>query len=179
MVLRTLQTLGPLHGYDIARRIEQTSGNLLTVNYGPLYPALLNLEQEGYIASEWGQSDNNRRTEYHKLTRGGRKLDQEARDWEQTQPFLRVLALGAQPRDVLRLVLGEGLTVALAGILAGLAAALGLTRLMSSLLFGVSASDPVTFVVTSVALLLVALAACYMAARRAMKVDPMIALRYE
>lgn len=89
------------------------------------------------------------------------------------------MALGAQPRDVLRLVLGEGLTVGLAGILVGLAAALGLTRLMSSLLFGVSASDPVTFVVTSVALLLVALAACYMPGRRAMKVDPMIALRYE
>ncbi|HEV2299207.1 MAG TPA: ABC transporter permease [Candidatus Acidoferrales bacterium] len=89
------------------------------------------------------------------------------------------LALGAQPRDVLRLVLGEGLTVALVGILVGLAAALGLTRLMSSLLFGVSASDPVTFLITTVVLLLVALIACYMPARRAMRVDPMIALRYE
>ena len=89
------------------------------------------------------------------------------------------LALGAQPHDVLRLVLGEGLTVALTGIVAGLASALGLTRLMSSLLFGVSALDPVTFVGTSVMLLLVALAACYIPARRAMRVDPMVALRYE
>lgn len=89
------------------------------------------------------------------------------------------LALGAQPHDVLRLALGEGLTAALAGIGIGLASALGLTRLMTSLLFGVSASDPVTFVVTSVALLLVALAACYMPARRAMRVDPIVALRYE
>ena len=89
------------------------------------------------------------------------------------------LALGAQPRDVLRLVLGEGLVVALAGILIGLAAALGLVRLMTSLLFGVSASDPVTFAVTSIGLLLVALGACYIPARRAMKVNPMVALRYE
>ncbi len=83
MVLKTLETLGPLHGYGIARRIEQTSGDLLSVNYGTLYPALLKLEQEGYIASEWGVSNNNRRAKYYKLTRAGRKqLLSEARDWE-------------------------------------------------------------------------------------------------
>src|SRR6267154_536675 len=72
MVLKTLQALGPLHGYGIARRIEQTSGDLLAVNYGTLYPALLKLEQEGYISSEWGTSDNNRKAKYYKLTRAGR-----------------------------------------------------------------------------------------------------------
>ncbi|MBV9499562.1 MAG: PadR family transcriptional regulator [Acidobacteriaceae bacterium] len=85
MVLKTIETMGPLHGYGIARRIEQTSGNLLSLNYGTLYPALLKLEQEGSIASDWGVSDNNRRAKFYKLTRAGRKqLEKEARDWEQT-----------------------------------------------------------------------------------------------
>jgi PadR family transcriptional regulator len=85
MVLKTLETMGPLHGYGIARRIEQTSGNLLSLNYGTLYPALLKLEQEGYISSEWGVSDNNRRAKYYKLTKAGRKqLAREAQDWKQT-----------------------------------------------------------------------------------------------
>jgi PadR family transcriptional regulator, regulatory protein PadR len=85
MILKTLEALGPLHGYGIARRIEQTSGNRLAVNYGTIYPALIKLEQEGYITSEWGQSDNNRRAKYYKLTRAGTKqLQKEARDWEQT-----------------------------------------------------------------------------------------------
>jgi PadR family transcriptional regulator len=89
MVLKTLEALGPLHGYGIARRIEQTSGDLLSVNYGTLYPALLKLEQEGYIASEWGVSDNNRKAKYYKLTRAGRKqLEREARDWQQTTAIL-------------------------------------------------------------------------------------------
>jgi PadR family transcriptional regulator, regulatory protein PadR len=99
MVLKTLDTLGPLHGYGIARRIEQTSGDLLSVNYGTLYPALLKLEQEGYISSEWGMSDNNRKAKYYKLTRGGRKqLEREAREWEQTTAILaRFLAPGEEP----------------------------------------------------------------------------------
>ncbi len=85
MVLKTLQSMGPLHGYGIARRVEQTSGDLLSVNYGTLYPALLKLEQEGYIASEWGVSDNNRKAKYYRLTAAGRKrLKTETRDWEQT-----------------------------------------------------------------------------------------------
>jgi PadR family transcriptional regulator, regulatory protein PadR len=89
MVLKTLELLGPLHGYGIARRIEQTSGDLLSVNYGTLYPALLKLEQEGYVASEWGVSDNNRKAKYYKLTRAGRKqLEKEAREWEQTTAIL-------------------------------------------------------------------------------------------
>jgi PadR family transcriptional regulator PadR len=76
--------MGPQHGYGIARRIEQTSGNLLSLNYGTLYPALLKLEQEGAIASEWGTSDNNRKAKFYKLTRAGRKLlEHEARSWEQ------------------------------------------------------------------------------------------------
>src|SRR5262252_7612465 len=89
MILRTLEVMGPLHGYGIARRIEQTSGDLLSVNYGTLYPALLKLKQEGYIASEWGLSDNNRRAKYYKLTRAGRKqLAKEAREWQRTTAIL-------------------------------------------------------------------------------------------
>src|SRR5215472_7026396 len=85
MVLKTLETMGPLHGYGIARRIEQTAGNLLSVHYGTLYPALLKLEQEGYIASEWGVSDNNRRARYYRLTRAGRKqVERETEEWERT-----------------------------------------------------------------------------------------------
>jgi PadR family transcriptional regulator PadR len=89
MVLKTLDTLGPLHGYGIARRIEQTSGNILSLNYGTLYPALLKLEQEGSIASEWGVSENNRKAKFYRLTRTGRKqLEKEAREWEQTTAIL-------------------------------------------------------------------------------------------
>jgi PadR family transcriptional regulator PadR len=89
MVLKTLETLGPLHGYGIARRIEQTSGNTLLVNYGTLYPALLKLEQEGYITSEWGVSDNNRKAKFYKLTRAGRKQVEKAeREWEKTTAIL-------------------------------------------------------------------------------------------
>src|SRR5439155_8925140 len=85
MVLKTLETIGPLHGYGIARRIEQTSGDLISLNYGTLYPALLKLEQEGCIASEWGLSENNRKAKFYRLTRAGRKqLEKEASDWEQT-----------------------------------------------------------------------------------------------
>jgi PadR family transcriptional regulator, regulatory protein PadR len=89
MVLKTLQTMGPLHGYGIARRIEQISGDRLVVNYGTLYPALLKLEQEGYIACEWGVSQNNRKAKYYKLTRAGRKqVQKEAQEWEQTTAIL-------------------------------------------------------------------------------------------
>jgi PadR family transcriptional regulator, regulatory protein PadR len=89
MVLKTLETLGPLHGYGIARRIEQTSGDVLSLNYGTIYPALLKLEQEGAISSEWGVSDNNRRAKFYKLTRAGKKqLDREALNWEQTTAIL-------------------------------------------------------------------------------------------
>jgi len=89
MILKTLEVLGPLHGYGIARRIEQTSGDELSVNYGTLYPSLLKLEQEGYIASHWGVSDNNRKAKYYKLTRAGRKqLQKEAREWGQATAIL-------------------------------------------------------------------------------------------
>ena len=98
MVLKTLETMGALHGYGIARRIEQISGDLLAVNYGTLYPALLKLEQEGYISSEWGVSDNNRRAKYYELTRAGRKrLEAEAREWERTAAIMeRFLAPGKE-----------------------------------------------------------------------------------
>src|SRR5262245_7437371 len=89
MVINALETMGPLHGYGIARRIEQTSGDLLAVNYGTLYPALLKLEQEGYIASEWGVSENNRKAKFYKLTRAGRtQLAREAREWERTTEII-------------------------------------------------------------------------------------------
>src|SRR5437764_6917423 len=85
MVLKTIEAMGPLHGYGIARRIEQTSGDLLTLNYGTLYPALLKLEQEGAISSEWGVSENNRKAKFYKLTRAGRKQIQKAtEEWQQT-----------------------------------------------------------------------------------------------
>jgi transcriptional regulator len=94
MILKTLDTLGPLHGYGIARRIEQTSGDLISLNYGTLYPALIKLEQEGCISSEWGLSDNNRKAKFYTLTRAGRKqLVKETRDWQQSAAILaRVLA---------------------------------------------------------------------------------------
>ncbi len=89
MVLKTLETMGPLHGYGVARRIEQTSGDLLTINYGTLYPALLKLEQEGYVASEWGRSENKRRARVYRLTRAGRaQVEKEARAWQQTAAML-------------------------------------------------------------------------------------------
>jgi PadR family transcriptional regulator, regulatory protein PadR len=89
MVLKTIEMLGPLHGYGIARRIEQTSGNELLVNYGTLYPALLKLEQEGYISAEWGLSDNNRKAKFYKLTRAGRKqIEREEREWAKTAAIL-------------------------------------------------------------------------------------------
>ena len=89
MVLKTLDVLGPLHGYGIARRIEQISGDLLTVNQGTLYPVLLKLEQEGSIASEWGASENNRKARFYRLTRDGRKqLQAETRGWEQTAAIM-------------------------------------------------------------------------------------------
>lgn len=89
MALKTLDVLGPLHGYGIARRIEQISGDLLRVNQGTLYPVLLKLEQEGSIASEWGASENNRKARFYRLTRGGRKqLRAETRGWEQTAAIM-------------------------------------------------------------------------------------------
>ena len=97
MVLKTLDVLGSLHGYGIARRIEQISGELLTVNQGTLYPVLLKLEQEGSIASEWGASENNRKARFYRLTRDGRKqLQAETRGWEQTAAIMgRFLAAKA------------------------------------------------------------------------------------
>src|SRR5687767_3091734 len=89
MVLKTLERKGPLHGYGIARQIEETSADLLSVNYGTLYPALLKLEQEGYIISEWGLSDNNRKAKFYQLTRSGRKqIEKETEEWDQMAAIL-------------------------------------------------------------------------------------------
>jgi PadR family transcriptional regulator, regulatory protein PadR len=89
MILKTLETLGPLHGYGIARRIEQTSNHALVLNYGTLYPALLKLEQDGYIKAEWGVSENNRKAKYYKLTRAGHKqMQQETLEWARTTGIL-------------------------------------------------------------------------------------------
>jgi transcriptional regulator len=95
MVLKTLDTMGPQHGYGVARRIEQTSGDLLAINHGTLYPVLLKLEQEGSIASEWGVSENNRKAKFYSLTPVGRKqLAKEAREWQQTTEIIaRFLAV--------------------------------------------------------------------------------------
>ena len=99
MVLKTIEAMGPLHGYGIARRIEQTSGQRLSLNYGTLYPALLKLEQEGAITSEWGVSLNNRKAKFYKLTRAGRRqLERETQNWEETTAILaRFLATSEDP----------------------------------------------------------------------------------
>ena len=98
MILRTVDVLGPLHGYGIARRIEDTSKNRLTLNYGTLYPALLKLEQEGFITAEWRPSENNRRAKFYSLTAAGRKqLARETRDWHRTADL--IAAFLAPPRE--------------------------------------------------------------------------------
>ena len=98
MVLRTLHVLGPMHGYRIARRIEQISGDLLAVNQGTLYPVLLKLEQEGSITSEWGTSEHNRRARFYRLTRQGHtQLQAEKHDWDQTAAIIaRFFAVKAE-----------------------------------------------------------------------------------
>ena len=89
MILRTLEVGGPLHGYGVARRIEEISSNRIALNYGTLYPALLKLEQEGDIRAEWGQSENNRRAKFYQLTAAGRKrLARETREWHETADLI-------------------------------------------------------------------------------------------
>lgn len=89
MVLKTLERTGSMHGYGIARQIEQTSADLLSVNYGTLYPALLKLEQQGYVTAEWGVSDNNRKAKFYQLTKAGRKqIEKETQEWEQMAAIL-------------------------------------------------------------------------------------------
>jgi transcriptional regulator len=89
MILKTLETIGPLHGYGVARRIEQTSGNRLAINYRTLYPALLKLEQEGHVTSAWGTSENGRRAKYYRLTPAGRRqIARESRAWDETTAIL-------------------------------------------------------------------------------------------
>ena len=89
MILRTLHVLGPLHGYGVARRIEETSGNRLALNYGTLYPALVKLEQQGFVAGAWRQSENNRRAKYYALTPAGRRqLARETWEWNQTADLI-------------------------------------------------------------------------------------------
>jgi PadR family transcriptional regulator, regulatory protein PadR len=100
MVLQTLATLGPQHGYGIARRIEQTSGDQLSLNYGTLYPALLKLEQEGAIAADWRQSENNRRAKFYSLTPAGRKqLARETRDWHETAELIAAFLTPRRGRE--------------------------------------------------------------------------------
>ncbi len=96
MILKTLESMGSLHAYGIARRIEQISGDLLAVQYGTIYPALLKLEQEGYVESEWTSSENNRRVKNYRLTRAGRKqVEREAGEWQDTAAIMqRFLSLG-------------------------------------------------------------------------------------
>ena len=89
MILKTLEGLGPLHGYGVARRIEETSRNSVTLNYGTLYPALMKLEQEGFIKAEWRQSENNRRAKFYSLTAAGRRqLARETQEWHQTADLI-------------------------------------------------------------------------------------------
>ena len=100
MVLKTLELMEPLHGYGIARRIEQVSNNTLSLNQGTIYPALLRLQQRGWIKSEWGTSENNRRAKFYELTAAGRKrLREETANWNRLVSAIGS-ALGAQPEEV-------------------------------------------------------------------------------
>jgi PadR family transcriptional regulator PadR len=99
MILKTLESMGALHGYGIARRIETVSGDALSVNYGTIYPALLKLEQEEYITSEWGASDNNRKAKFYKLTRAGHKqIEREARQWQRATDIVARFLTPAKQR---------------------------------------------------------------------------------
>ena len=99
MILRTLDVLGPLHGYGVARRIEETSRNRLTLNYGTLYPALVKLEQEGFVTAEWRQSENNRRAKFYALTAAGRRqLARETQDWQRTADLIAAF-LALRPEE--------------------------------------------------------------------------------
>ena len=116
MVLKTLEAMGPQHGYGLARRIEQTSGDAFSINYGTLYPALLKLEQEGYVSSEWGVSDNNRRARFYELTpRGRKRVSVEASNWR------RLTAALAVPREVAKEL--QSLAMAMPGCRTGLSRA--------------------------------------------------------
>jgi transcriptional regulator len=98
MILKTLDLVGPMHGYGVARQIEETSSNRLELNYGTLYPALVKLEQEGFVKASWGQSENNRRAKYYSLTAGGRRrLAQETREWQET---VDLMAAFLKPKEV-------------------------------------------------------------------------------
>jgi len=97
MVLKTIETMGPMHGFGVARRIEQVSENLLQLNQGTLYPALIRLEQKGWIASKTGISDNNRRARFYSLTRAGRRqLKKEAENWERMTAVIARMLAGAE-----------------------------------------------------------------------------------
>ena len=99
MVLRTLETMGPQHGYGLARRIEQTSGDRLELNYGTIYPALLKLEQEGYVRASWGTSENNRRAKFYEITRAGQKQVRKAtQEWEQATEILAMFLTPASEK---------------------------------------------------------------------------------
>src|SRR3990172_8060084 len=98
MVLKTLATMGPLHGYGLARRIEQTSGHRLALNYGTIYPMLLKLEQEGAIVSEWGVSENNRKAKFYKLSRAGRRqVERETKQWAKVNEILDRFLIPEKP----------------------------------------------------------------------------------
>ena len=100
MVLKTLEALGPQHGYGIARRIEQTSGDRILINYGTLYPSLVKLEQEGYIAGEWGTSENNRRAKFYGLTAEGRRqLAVETSKWEKQAGAIAQILRPVSPEE--------------------------------------------------------------------------------
>ena len=100
MILKTLAVLGPTHGYGIARRIEEISGDAFSLNYGTVYPALLKLEQEGFVTSEWGVSDNNRKAKYYRLTAAGkRRLKTEAEKWNRMAEVIAGI-MGTEPEEI-------------------------------------------------------------------------------
>ena len=159
--------MGRLDGFGIAPRIEQLSEDVLELNEGTVYTSLLRLQQQGWIASKWGTSENNRKARFYSITKIGTK--QLALETENCERFAGVIGR----------VLRRGLLVTLIGLCIGLAAAIAAARLLAPLLYGIGANDPATLAGVAVGVTTVAMLACYLPARRAMRVDPAVALRYE
>ena len=176
LILKTL-ALGSQHGWAISERIQQISSKVLQVQQRSLYPALHGLERRGWIKAHWGVSDNNRRAKA--LASVGMYAVMAHSVSQRTQEIGVRLAMGATAANIVRLVFAQGMRQLALGLTVGLAAAYGLTRVLRALLAGTLQPDPKTFLTVALVLALAGALACVVPARRAVRVDPVVALRCE